>query len=122
MHFLKEKNTDSAYHYYKKGYQLFKNKKLFNIKINRINKISHLLDYSYVLIQEDSLNKAINKLERVLDSLNHFINDYSRDEKNLFLKTYEFLIDAYTRKEKYDNALTSSQKINSYLNTYNKKI
>ncbi len=118
--FVKEKNIDSAYIYYNKAYRLFKNEDLANTEIREINKLSSLLDYGFILIQNDSLDKAITTINTVKDSLRVFEN-YNREEKNIFLKTYKLLSEIYSKKEEHRKALVSEQRINNYLNTYSEK-
>ncbi len=97
-----EGRLDSTLYYYSRANDSLKVHKPLTkegaIKISLYN----ISNFSFVKINEGRLNEAISDLNGVLDSLNNYAH-YDKNDKGLFIATYDNLILAYQSKGDYDN-------------------
>ena len=115
-----QENQDSTLYYYSKVWEEFNFKKLQGKVGSGLTEFFVQANYAYILFSQDSLNKAIQVLEIVRDTLK-VNDDYNRNERNLRLKTHDFLSQVYQKKGEYDKAIAAQKELNDYLVEYNEQ-
>ncbi len=120
-YYYKENKIDSALIYFKKAYKESLHKNLDYSKKRPSNiKFFTLANYAYTLLKQDSLKKSEKILLDVLDSINAF-NEYSRENKHLYLHTHDYLKQVYTRVNKFKEIIDLDDDVIKYINSYNEK-
>ena len=119
LHF-ENKDIDSALFYYEKAYQTLTVHKLSGENTFSLSRFSTRANMAYVLSQKDSLQSAIIMLADVRDSI-YQLSEYTREERDLKLKTYNLLSDLYEQNTDYGKAIQSQKQLNEYLINYNEK-
>ncbi|MDH7446926.1 tetratricopeptide repeat-containing sensor histidine kinase [Aquimarina sp. 2201CG14-23] len=111
------KNKDSAFYHYKKSKSIVD---VHSEKVSSYSRFTSHVNYSYILLDEGKYDASILLLNKALDSLNA-VGKLNKLDRDLKVRNMDYLIKAYEKSGKFEEALAVSKEKSDFLEIFHKE-